>query len=340
MITPISPADLFLHHGSLPVIDVRSPGEFRQGHIPGAVSIPLFTDAERAVIGTLYVQEGREQAILRGLDLALPATASYCKALQTEIGSSRSIVVHCWRGGLRSTLMSEVFSRAGAEVHLLTGGYKAYRHLVREELGRPADVIVLGGYTGSGKTDLLREIGRQGHQVIDLEALACHRGSAFGALGQPPQPTNEQFENDLHAAWSALDFSRPVWVEDESRMIGNVTLPEPVFDWISRGRLVQALVGFETRVDRLVREYAGFDPAGLAEALRRITVRLGGAHTQEALEALDRKDFHRVASIALAYYDKAYQHSIDRHSSRTVRTVTIDGNDLTADALRIVERAG
>lgn len=297
------------------VTDVRSPSEFSQGHIPGAFSIPLFDDEERAVVGTIYKNSGSDTAVEKGIGIATPKIPQYLASARDLPGSPR-ILVHCWRGGMRSENMAKLFEREGFEPAVLAGGYKAYRRHVRASLGTRATIVVVGGYTGSGKTDLIREIGQLGCQIIDLEKLACHKGSAFGALGQPPQPTNEQFENDLYRIWSGLDLSKPVWLEDESRMIGRITLPDPVFEMISHGILLRLEIPREERVKRLVMEYAGADKGLLSEAVMRISERLGRPRTQEALHAIETGEFSKVADNILTYYDKAYQFAIERRQGQ------------------------
>lgn len=338
MIRPIEPVNFIQSSAHYPVIDVRSPGEFAQGHVPGAVNIPVFSDAERAVVGTLYVQKGREEAVLSGLDSSLPKTDWYLASLR-EVCASGRILLHCWRGGLRSTVMAEVFSKAGYEVALLTGGYKGYRRFIREGLAQPAKIMVLGGFTGSGKTELLHAMALKGEQVVDLEALACHKGSVFGALGQPAQPSNEQFENNLYARWSTLDFSRLVWLEDESRMIGRVTLPDPVVEHISNGILIRVELGDQVRISRLVKEYSAFDKQLLADAITRIGERLGGTRTKEAMTALENNRFAEVAAIALSYYDKAYLFSTERRKGKNMHVITISGEHAEQDAAQIIELA-
>ena len=338
MIRPVEPSSFLNQLKHLPVIDVRSPGEFAQGHIPGAFNIPLLTDAERAVIGTLYVQSGREDAILKGLEFGLPKTDWYLKSLRS-IAASGDILLHCWRGGLRSALMAEVFSKAGYGVGVLNGGYKAYRRIIREGLSAKAYLVVLGGYTGSGKTDLLRAIAAKGEQVIDLEGLACHKGSVFGALGQPAQPNNEQFENNLYSGWSELDLTRLVWIEDESRKIGRVTLPDPTVEQLSNAFLIKVELETSIRIDRLVDEYAGFDVLHLADSISRIGDRLGGSRTKEALSALENRRFEEVAAIALSYYDKAYLFSMARRKSKNIHAIPVLGSNLEAEAGRIIEFA-
>ena len=338
MIRQIEPTNFMQLTTRNPVVDVRSPGEFSQGHVPGAINIPLFDDTERAMIGTLYVQSGKGDAILKGLDFALPKVDWYINTLRTTFPAG-NILLHCWRGGMRSAVMAEVFSKAGYDVDLLQGGYKAYRRFIRSELGAPARIIVLGGFTGSGKTELLHKIAARGEQVIDLEALACHKGSVFGALGQPEQPTNEQFENNLYARWSALNHSRVVWIEDESRMIGRITLPDPLVEHINNSALIRVELDYEKRIARLVMEYAGFSEQQLADAIKRIGGRVGGEGTKEAMTALEDKRFDVVAAIVLDYYDKAYRFSIDRRKNKNIHDVHISGTDMETDAARIIEVA-
>jgi len=335
MIRTIQPVNFPVKANQSPVIDVRSPGEYAQGHIPGAINIPLFTDDERAIVGTLYVKSGHPEAILKGLDIALPRVDDYIDSLK-KVRPGGDICLHCWRGGLRSAMMAEVFSKAGYDVNLLEGGYKSYRRFIRERLSVAANVTVLGGFTGSGKTEILHAIAACGEQMIDLERLASHKGSVFGAMGQPPQPTNEQFENDLFALWDEVDFSRPLWLEDESRMIGRVTMPDPLVEHISNGVLIRVYLDPEVRVQRLVHEYAGFDSQMLEEAICKIGERLGGTRTRDALDALKEGRFGEVAAIVLAYYDKAYQFSVTRRKNSLVRDISVSGTDANRDAERII----
>ncbi|MEI6433921.1 MAG: tRNA 2-selenouridine(34) synthase MnmH [Bacteroidota bacterium] len=336
MIAEFDPTTFVKMALNFPVIDVRSPGEFAQGHISGALNIPLYTDEERAVVGALYVKSGKDQAILKGLDIALPQIDRYLSAL-SELASAEKLLIHCWRGGLRSATMAEVFRNAGYDVGILKGGYKAYRRYIREELTKPRMVIVLGGYTGSGKTDLLQTMAAMGEQVIDLEALARHKGSVFGALGQLPQPTNEQFENDLFAKWSSTDPLQPIWLEDESRMIGNITLPEPVFEKLNAGFMVRINVEKSIRIEHLVEDYSKFDKILLSRAIQKISQRIGGTCAKAASEALDNNDFHTVADIVLSYYDKAYQFAIEHRKGKTISEISVTGDNFNADVLKIIK---
>ncbi|MEI7490095.1 MAG: tRNA 2-selenouridine(34) synthase MnmH [Bacteroidota bacterium] len=324
--------DLERTHG---FVDVRSPGEFLSGHIPAAVNISLFADDERTLIGTLYHKQGREQAILKGLGIALPKVFHYLDELKKKARSD-NVAIYCWRGGMRSEMMSEVFSRAGYHVTLLEGGYKAYRHYIRESFGRKAKIVVLGGYTGCGKTDILKELSGLGEQVIDLEYLASHKGSVFGALGQGPQPGNEQFENDLYRIWADMDFRRRIWMEDESRSIGKVALPPPVYDQISNGRLIEVVLNKDQRISRLVSEYAGYDKDLLADALSRIREGLGADRYNLAMKALSESDFRRVAGTVLEYYDKAYRKAIEKRPNKDIISLKLKGSSPAAQAKAIL----
>ena len=335
MINKVSATEFIQLAGKFKVIDVRSPVEFSGGHISGAANIPLFTDDERSEVGSLYHKKGRDAAVLKGLDIALPKVFTYIKDLKS-LGPARSVCIHCWRGGMRSELMAEVFSRERYSVFILNGGYKAYRSYIRESFSKQARIVVLGGLTGSGKTDILRSLAGMGEQVIDLERLASHKGSAFGALGQSAQPANEQFENDLFLTWNRLDFNKLIWMEDESRRIGRIELPSPFFGQISKGILIRAEVAKSRRIERLVREYSGFPKQLLAESLLKIRDGLGGTRYRESLNALEEDDFGKVASLALEYYDKAYEYSIRKRLNNNILTVRLRGSDPVRHAWTIL----
>ncbi|MFH1160525.1 MAG: tRNA 2-selenouridine(34) synthase MnmH [bacterium] len=322
------------------VVDVRSPAEFLQGHLPGALNIPLFDNRERAEIGTLYTRQGREQAILRGLDIILPKTKYLLKSLSEKIPGN-TILVYCWRGGMRSSNMGMLFEQAGYRVRVLRGGYKAYRTWIRHQLDRESRIVILGGYTGSGKTEILSHLEQLGEQVIDLEGLASHKGSAFGGIGLPDQPTNDQFENALFHLWRKLDHSRFVWLEDESRMIGKVTMPDPVIRKIQQSPMVILEVAKEIRVKRLVKEYASFDDTLLSEAVMKIEERLGRPRAREALVAIREKKYADVAENVLIYYDKAYAFAIGRRDGQPRYSFPVKRFDpavIAAGLIRFVQK--
>jgi len=336
MINHIPAGEFILRAGAFPIIDVRSEKEYLQGHIPGAFNLPLFNNEERAVVGTLYKNSGREASVLKGLELAGPKLADFVKQLH-KITDQKKILVHCWRGGLRSESMAWLFQVAGYEVSVLECGYKTYRRFIRERLSQPANIIVLGGLTGSGKSELLHQLGQKGKQVLDLEALACHKGSVFGGLGQSCQPTNEQFENDIFAAWEKLNPSSPIWIEDESRMIGNVSIPDPLFEQMSRAVMIKVETAREQRIRRLVDEYSKVEKQDLQRAILKISEKLGGTNTKTAEAAIDAGDFDTVAGLALSYYDKTYTHSILKRENPEIHPVSIESNDPVKNAALILE---
>jgi len=301
----------------LPVVDVRSPGEFLQGHIPGAYNIPLFDNEERARVGTTYVKIGKEPAIELGQSIAGLKTDYYLNAIK-DVAPGRQMLLHCWRGGMRSAKIAAFFAEAGYHVFVLEGGYKAYRGFIRRQFSTERQIFLIGGYTGSGKTAILEEIGKSGHQVIDLEALACHKGSNFGHLGQDVQPTTEQFENDLYTQWAELDPLKPLWLEHESMSIGNIYLPDTFRAAMLKGVLFLIDIPKADRIKRLVDEYACFDKPELQSVLEHLSVFMGSFQSREALLALQNDDFEKVADLTLAYYDKLYENSLKRRPVRKI----------------------
>jgi tRNA 2-selenouridine synthase len=302
---------------SLPIVDVRSPAEFAQGHIPGAINIPLFDNNERKEVGIRYKQGGKDNAVLLGLEIVGPKLAHFAKEAR-KYAKNKKIMVHCWRGGMRSASMAWLFETAGIDTYILEGGYKAYRRYIRHRFSIPAKLYILGGYTGSGKTDILKHLEQRGEQFLDIEAIAHHKGSVFGPLGQKEQPTNEQFENNLADTWRKFDLSKPVWVEDESRQLGKVGIPEPLFTQIRNSHVIKIIIPKKERVKRLVKEYGHFNDNLLSEQLYKIKERLGGLRLKKALKALENNDVSTVAALTLEYYDKAYEYGINLRNPDTV----------------------
>jgi tRNA 2-selenouridine synthase len=319
-----------------PVADVRSPSEFRTGHIPGSFNIPLFDDEERAIVGTKYKKEGRRNAILKGIELTGPAMH---KKLQSalKIAKDNKILVHCWRGGMRSEAMAWLFSLGDISTEVLEGGYKSYRHHVLSELTERKKVIVLGGMTGSSKTHILNHIGNLHHQVIDLERLANHKGSAFGSLGQLPQPSSEHFSNLLHDQWEKTNKMNPVWLEDESRNIGTVFMPDNFYEHIRLAPTIVLVMGLEKRLPRLLEEYSTYPKNLLRESVLRISKRLGGDNARDAITAIDVGDFAKAIEITLKYYDKTYMFSILKNHSGQIIYIETDTNDIEANADKVLE---
>jgi len=296
-----------------PLIDVRAPSEYEQGHIPGALNIPLFSDEERKVVGTAYKQINKEAAMYKGLDFAGKKLVSLAKEGEKKAGKNKTLLVHCWRGGMRSKSMVWLFETLGLKCYLLEGGYKSYRMHIHAQFEEAMKIRVLGGRTGSGKTDILFQMEVLGEQIIDLEGLANHKGSAFGALGEHPQPSTEQFENNLYLALSKLDLGRYIWIEDESRNVGRCVVPGAFFQQMKESRILFLDISRELRATHLVKHYAGYEPGELKDCIHKISKRLGGDRTQEALESVDRTDFSRTAMITLHYYDKSYMFSLEKN---------------------------
>ena len=321
---------------NLPVIDVRSPIEFRQGHIPGALNLPLFDDEERKKLGTLYKNSGREASVLLGLEFVGPKMAGFVKEVRKSV-KGKDIIVHCWRGGMRSSGMAWLFEMAGYNVFVLEGGYKSYRRFIRQQLSEPFHLIVIGGYTGSGKSEVLRQLNNMGEQILDLESIAHHKGSAFGDLGQEKQPTNEQFENDVYHVLKHLDRSKPIWVEDESRSIGTVSVPDPFLYQMKQSPLIFMDVERKFRVPKLVKEYAMYDAGLLQKAIMKISEKLGGLSTKLALEALERKGFAQTIELVLAYYDKAYLAGTEKRNPSGVFRLEVNSTDAAENASKLME---
>jgi tRNA 2-selenouridine synthase len=302
--------DEFLIHTG-PIFDVRSPSEFTQGRIPGAVNLPLFTDQERASVGTTYKQVGQQEAIMQGLSFVGPKLVSYIeKALQHT--QEEFVKVHCWRGGMRSSSMAWLLKTAGMKPITLQGGYKNFRKWVLGIFEKPYQLKVLGGFTGCGKTKILNALRNIGEQVIDLEGFANHRGSTFGNFGMPSQPSSEQFQNEIAVALSKLDISRPIWIEDESSMIGTCSIPNSFFSQMSASPMHLIQRPLEARLDILEEEYSHFKSEDLIEATLRISKRLGGLRSKEIVEHIQDQKFKQAAEVVLQYYDKAYNHSLSR----------------------------
>lgn len=318
-----------------PVIDVRTPAEFAHGHIPGAINIPLFSNEERAVVGTLYKQQGKQPAILKGLEFVGPRMAEIA-ATASSHAAGNTLYIHCWRGGMRSGSVAWLMEAYGLKVYTLKGGYKSFRHFALGQFSRPLQLMVLGGKTGSGKTDILAQLKQCGEQVIDLEKLACHKGSAFGALGEVTPPTQEQFENELAMALFLTDPLKRTWLEDESRLIGKKVIPNGLWEQMRDAPVSYIELPPEERVHYLVREYGKFPLQLLKESIERISRRLGPQHAKQALLSLDAGDLRATCEICLKYYDKSYNYGIEQRQPGQVKAFAFDKLDPASIAKALV----
>ena len=330
---------------TFPVIDVRSPAEFKHGHIPEAFNIPLFNNEERAKVGTAYKQIGKQDAIKIGFDLVGPKLKSFVTQVQetisdfqpkTENYKPETLLIHCWRGGMRSANFAHLLNVYGYKTHTLINGYKAYRNFVLKSFENEASIFIIGGETGSGKTEILKKISEQGEQIIDLEFMANHKGSAFGSLGEKAQPTQEQFENNLSYELSKLDFSKPIWLEDESRNIGRCQLPLEIWKKMKQAPIFRINIPRTLRIERLVIDYGSFSKEELKNCIRKIEQRLGGQHVNHALKELEKGNMHEVADAVLVYYDKAYNYNHELRKMKDVFFIDSQTADASVNAGKII----
>lgn len=323
----VLPVDEFLKlRETLPVVDVRSEGEFAEGHIRSAINIPILNNAERVAVGTDYKQKGQAEAIRTGFRLVGPRLLNIIDQAKA-ITEKNEMIVHCWRGGMRSGNFCQFVGMAGVKTHQLKGGYKAYRQEALQSFKTPFKFVVLAGSTGSGKTEILQALADTGEQVIDLEQLASHKGSVFGGLMQNPQPTTEQFQNDLFEKILTLDPGKRVWIEDESVAVGKIFLPLDFWQTMGRSPVVALSVEKDVRIKRLVNEYGAADKNEFLEAMTGITKKLGGQHFKAAKEKLLENDMAAVMDILLTYYDKAYRNGLEKKKNRITANIVWNGAD-------------
>jgi len=318
-----------------PLLDVRSPGEFDQGHIPTARNLPLFSNPERAKVGICYKQNGREAAVELGLQFVAPKMLEWVQ--QSKLFAPlRQVRLHCWRGGMRSGSMGFLLDTAGFEVILLEGGYKVFRRWVREVLSQSRPLTIVAGMTGTGKTDVLQALAQQGEQILDLEALANHRGSSYGHLGLPPQPTTEQFENTIAMEWVQFRSDRPVWIEAESKQVGTCRIPPELFTQMEQATVWELHRSLSERIESLVNLYGEAGEIALLEATERIRKRLGNQKTEAIKTAIRAGNLCLAIEMVLSYYDKTYHYDLERRSILR-KTLDITGLDVhqVADRLRL-----
>jgi tRNA 2-selenouridine synthase len=302
------------------------------------LSLPLFSNEERSVVGTLYLQKGSKEAMMKGLELVGPKMKEFVSQA-SGLTPDGELALYCWRGGMRSNSMAWLFNTSGIKSHTLDGGYKAWRRHIHDSFAQPVpDLIVVGGMTGTGKTEILEKIEERGRQVIHLERLARHKGSVFGHLGMPQQPSTEQFENELYISLSGLKTDEPVFIEDESLAIGQVFIPTPFFSQMSSARFVNVLVPFNHRVKRLVKSYTGGDAELLIGAIGRIERRLGSENANLARKFIREQHMEKAVEIVLEYYDKVYTRSMGMHNRSEVHSIFVNEESPDEIARIILEK--
>lgn len=343
------------------LLDVRSPAEYNHAHIPGAISLPLFTDEERKIVGTAYKQKSREEAIKIGLDFFGPKMRKMVEEVESLVEShqsrvkddydselstpgSRLVFIYCWRGGMRSAAVAWLLDVYGFKVFTLVGGYKKFRNHVLQTFNKPFSFKILGGFTGSGKTELLQKLKQQGEVVIDLEKIASHKGSAFGAFKMPAQPTQEMFENLLSFELQAVSDKQensnhspftnhhsPIWLEDESQRIGNLNLPSAFWENMRNAPIFFLDIPFEERLNYLLKEYGECSKEKLIEAIQRISKRLGGLDTKNAIAFLEENNYKEAFRILLRYYDKFYLRGLNNRKNLSTLLTKINCETVSAE---------
>lgn len=295
-------------------IDLRSPEEYAEAHIPEAINFPLLEDEERAIVGIIYKEQSPERAVERGFDIIAPKLPSLCNRIKS-ISAEKAIVLYCWRGGMRSESISKVLDILGVKHYRLEGGYKAFRSYVLKffEKKFDKDIIVLDGLTGVGKTEILDDLIKQGLPAIDLEGLANNRGSVFGNVGLPMQPLQKHFEGMLFWKYLKLQQYPKIIVECESRRIGSNIIPENFFAAMEKGKHILIYDNMQNRVARLVATYtcnaSAKNEEQLSKAIHSLKKRLGNKKTDFLLDCLAAHDYKTLTEVLLTdYYDPLYSY--------------------------------
>jgi tRNA 2-selenouridine synthase len=320
------------------IIDVRSPSEFAEDHIPGAINCPVLDDAERAEIGTLYKQSSPFEAKKKGAALVARNIGAHIEGALLDKPREWKPLIYCWRGGNRSGAMAHILARIGWPAVQLDGGYKEYRrqvNLALAELPARFRYIVVCGTTGSGKSRLLQTLARRGAQVLDLEQMAQHRGSVLGHLPSEPQPSQKMFESRLWEAMHGFDPARPVYVESESKKVGNVRVPDALMDAVRGSECVSVQLSQANRVALLMEDYNHFvDAPDALNTQLDCLVTLYGRETISRWQqmALQGEMEGLVEELLAGHYDPAYTKSIRRNFARFGDALALDITGTSASA--------
>ena len=326
----------FLHESQHEVIvDVRAPIEFEKGHIANAINIPLFEDSERAEIGTLYKHQGKDTAVERGLEIVSPKMVAFVNQVKA-LAKHRKVFVYCFRGGMRSNSFAWLMNTAGLDACILKGGHKAYRNYILDFFEQDRKIVLLGGNTGSGKTEILKELAKKSLQTIDLERLAHHKGSAFGTINEPKQNPQQIFESELFEQLRFSDSNEWLVLEDESQTIGFNKIPHGLWLRMLQAPIIKLEIPFELRVQKLVEDYTTVNINALKTCVLKITQQLGMLNTQKCLQYLDENNLADVARLSLLYYDKAYNHGY-KNKKQLIVPLPSDSIDAVLNAKKVQE---
>lgn len=321
------------------VIDVRSPAEFAEDHIRGAINLPVLSDAERAEVGTIYVQDSRFRARRIGAALIARNVAAHLEGALKDRPAKWRPLVYCWRGGMRSSAMATILSQIGWRVGVVEGGYRTWRRAVVAALRdstAPLNVVLIDGPTGVGKSAVIGRLAVHGAQALDLEALAQHRGSVFGGYGDAPQPPQKLFESALFAALSRLDPAKPVYVEAESAKIGRLALPRRLWEAMKTAPLIALDAPVAARTAHILGVYG--DAIANPDAIERAIGALSAFHAKEMIadwrKLAASGDFARLAeALVTNHYDPAYARSRARHARSALASIKLGAlDDASVDA--------